>query len=153
MDKVWVFRQPPFLIEQFNDKEFINNQLWANESFAMPWGWTVSLSIDPTSFLMKQNRLFPIMGKPIRGRGSQGVKVCYFFEKLNHHLQSLSEYSSSVMLEEFLSREEATIIVMPLAAKVSRYRAIPIITCFNHDHSIVSYNGVVAVTVNSWAIY
>lgn len=151
-DKVWVVGQPPLLVEKFDDKEFVNNRLRANGSFAMPRGWTVSLSTDPRSSLQKQNLPFPIVGKPIRGRGSQGVKVCYSLEELYDHLQSLSEYSPTVMLEEFLSGEEATVTVMPPTVEVPRYWAMPMVTRFNHDNGIAPYNGVVAVTANSRTI-
>lgn len=142
----------PLLVEKFDDKEFVNNRLRANGSFAMPWGWTVSLSTDPRSFLQKQNLPFPIVGKPIRGRGSQGVKVCYSLEELYDHLQLLSGYSPTVMLEGFLSREEATVTVMPPALEVPRYWAMPVVTRFNHDNGVAPYNGAVAVTANSRAV-
>ena len=151
-DKVRVVGQPPLLVEKFDDKEFVNNRLRANGSFSMPRGWTVSLSTDLRSSLQKQNLPFPIVGKPIRGRGSQGVKVCYFLEELYDHLQSLSEHSPTVMLEEFLSGEEATVTVMPPTVEVPRYWAMPVVTRFNHDNGIAPYNGVVAVTANSRSI-
>lgn len=50
-DKVWVVGQPPLLVEKFDDKEFVNNRPRANGSFAMPRGWTVSLSTDTRSSL------------------------------------------------------------------------------------------------------
>lgn len=151
-DKVRVVGQPPLLVEKFDDKEFVNNRLRANGSFSMPRGWTVSLSTDLRSSLQKQNFPFPIVGKPIRGRGSQGVKVCYSLEELYDHLQSLSGHSPTVMLEEFLSGEEATVTVMPPAVEVPRYWAMPVVTRFDHDNGIAPYNGVVAVTANSRAI-
>lgn len=151
-DKVRVVGQPPLLVEKFDDKEFVNNRLRANGSFSMPRGWTVSLSTDLRSSLQKQNLPFPIVGKPIRGRGSQGVKVCYSLEELYDHLQSLSGHSPTVMLEEFLSGEEATVTVMPPAEEVPRYWAMPVVTRFDHDNGIAPYNGVVAVTANSRAI-
>lgn len=151
-DKVRVVGQPPLLVEKFDDKEFVNNRLRANGSFSMPRGWTVSLSTDLRSSLQKQNLPFPIVGKPIRGRGSQGVKVCYSLEELYDHLQSLSGHSPTVMLEEFLSGEEATVTVMPPAEEVPRYWAMPVVTRFDHDNGIAPYNGVVAVMANSRAI-
>lgn len=140
--------QPPLLVEKFDDKEFVNNRLRANGSFAMPRGWTVSLSTLPRSSLQKQNLPFPIVGKPTRGRGSQGVKVCDSLEELYDHLQSLSGYSPIVMLEEYLSGEEATVTVMPPAVELPRYWAVPMVTRFNHANGIA----VVAVTANSRTI-
>lgn len=117
--------------------------------FPMPRGWTLSLPRDLKSFCFQQNIPFPIVGKPIRGRGSQGVQVCHSFEELYHHLQSLFKYSPTVMLEEFLSGEEATITIMSPTRNVSKYWAMPIVTRFNHDSDIASYNDVVVVTTNS----
>lgn len=53
------------------------------------------------------------------------------------------------MPEEFLSEEEATIMVMSSTAEVPKYWALPIVTRFNHESGIAPYNGVVAVTANS----
>ncbi len=141
--------QPPLLVEKFDDKEYTNNLLRASGSFTMPQGWTVNLCIDPQSFLVEQNLPFPLVGKPIRGRGSQGVKVCYCFDELYDHLRALSKDSSTVMLEEYLSGEEATVTVMPPSEGHPEYWAMPIVTRFNHEGGVAPYNGVVAVTANS----
>ena len=141
--------QPPLLVEKFDDKEYTNNLLRARRSFTMPRGWTVNLSTDPRPFLLKQDLPYPIVGKPIRGRGSQGVKVCYSFDELCDHLRALSQDSSIVMLEEYLSGEEATVTVMPPSEEHPDYWAMPVVTRFNHEGGIAPYNGVVAVTANS----
>ncbi|KAI9686727.1 MAG: hypothetical protein M1822_002786 [Bathelium mastoideum] len=150
--RVRVVGQPPLLVEKFDDKDFVNNQIRKYGSVTMPRCWTVSLHTDPRPFLQAQNLPFPIVGKPIRGRGSQGVKVCYSFEELYDHLQSLSQHSPTVMLEEFLSGEEATVTVMPPGLDIPRYWAMPVVVRFNHDNGIAPYNGVVAVTTNSQVI-
>ena len=146
---IQVIGQPPLLVEKFDDKEYTNNLLRKSAFFTMPRGWTVSLSTDPRPFLLEQDLPFPIVGKPIRGRGSQGVKVCYSFDELYDHLRALSQDSSIVMLEEYLSGEEATLTVMPPSEKYPNYWAMPIVTRFNHEGGIAPYNGVVAVTANS----
>lgn len=80
----------------------------------MPHAWTIHLSTDPPAFItqpgfvLPQDLSFPIVGKPIRGRGSHGVKVCYSFESLHDHLEVLSQDSPIAMLEQYLSGEEAT---------------------------------------------
>lgn len=144
--------QPPLLVEKFDDKEYTNNLLRANGSFTMPQGWTVNLGEDTRSFLLKQNLPFPIVGKPIRGRGSQGVKVCYCFDELYNHLRTLSGDSTIAMLEEYLSGEEATVTIMPPAGEHPEYWAMPIVTRFNHEEGVAPYNGAVAVTANSRAL-
>ena len=144
-----VIGQPPLLVEKFDDKEYTNNLLRATGSFTMPQAWTVNLRTDPRSFLTAQNLPFPIVGKPIRGRGSQGVKVCYYFDELYDHLRTLSIDSSTVMLEEYLSGEEATVTIMPPSEARPEYWAMPTVTRFNHEGGVAPYNGVVAVTANS----
>ena len=151
-DKIRVIGQPPLLVEKFDNKSFVNSRLRANGSFSMPREWTVSWQTGSKPFLKKQNLPFPIVAKPVRGRGSQGVKVCFSLDELDDHLQSLFRYSPTVMLEEYLSGEEATITVMPPVADMSNYRALPVVTRFNHENGVAPYNGVVAVTANSRAL-
>lgn len=115
----------------------------------MPQGWTVNLCTDPRSFLLKECLPYPIVGKPIRGRGSQGVKVCYCFDELYNHLRTLSQDASIVMLEEYLSGEEATVTIMPPSREHPEYWAMPIVTRFNHEAGVAPYSGAVAVTANS----
>lgn len=144
--------QPPALVDKFDDKEFTNNLLRAKGSFTMPQAWTVDLHTDPRSFLLEQKLPFPIVGKPIRGRGSHGVRVCYSFTELYNHLKSLSQDSPVVMLEQYLSGEEATITIMPPSKEKQGYWAMPVVTRFNHENGVAPYNGVVAVTANSRAL-
>jgi len=77
------------------------------------------------------------------------VKVCKTELELRDHLNSLFKESPAVMIEEFLSGEEATVTVMPPSSKRLDYWAMPIVTRFNHENGIAPYNGVVAVASNS----
>lgn len=115
----------------------------------MPQSWTVDLGTDPQSFLLEQNLPFPIVGKPIRGRGSQGVKLCYNYDELKNHIYTLSQDSTIIMLEKYLSGEEVTITIMPPSRKNPEYWAMPILTRFNHEGGVAPYSGAVAVTANS----
>lgn len=92
---------------------------------------------------------YPVVGKPVRGRGSHGVRVCSSLPELESHIQALFEESPTVMIEEFLSGEEATVTVMPPSKGRDEYWALPIVTRFNHEEGLAPYNGVVAVTANS----
>lgn len=92
---------------------------------------------------------YPIVGKPIRGRGSHGVKVCHTEPELCAHLEVILKESPLVMVEEFLAGEEGTVTVMPPSADRPQYWALPIVVRFNHEGGIAPYNGVVAVTRNS----
>lgn len=92
-----------------------------------------------------------MVAKPVRGRGSHGVKMCHSRETLTAHIQSLhAEGSSLVMVEEFLPGEEGTVAVMPPSSPGNDgYRAMPFVARFNHHDGVAPYNGTVAVTANS----
>ena len=145
--ELYIVGQPPALVDKFDDKEISNKLLRAKGLFTMP-----HLRKDPRAFLLQQDLSFPIVGKPIRGRGSHGVKVCYSFTDLYDHLKALSYDSPIVMLEQYLSGEEATITVMPPSREKPRYWAMPTVTRFHHESGVAPYNGVVAVTANSRAL-
>ena len=105
--------QPPLMVELFDDKEFVNDLLRKDGRFTMPRSWTVE-SLKGLEELVDDGELpFPIVGKPIRGRGSFGVKVCHEVKELADHVRSLFKDSPRVMLEEYLAGEEATITVFP----------------------------------------
>ena len=149
---VRIIGQPPLLVEKYDDKAYTNDLLRARGSFTMPRGWTIDLNADRKSFFLEQKLHFPIVGKPIRGRGSQGVKVCHSFEELHDHFDVLSKDSPVAMLEEYLPGEEATVTVMPPSKQRPEYWAMPIVVRFNHEDGVAPYNGIVAVTKNSKAL-
>ncbi|KAH0563194.1 hypothetical protein GP486_002240 [Trichoglossum hirsutum] len=151
-DKVLVVGQPPLLVEKFDDKEYTNNLLRLKGSFTMPRTWTIRQTDDMEAFFVKNGVPYPIVGKPIRGRGSHGVKVCFSKEEIVQHVQQLFNESPIVMLEEYLSGEEATITVMPPSPEKPYYWSMPIVVRFNHQEGIAPYSGVVAVTANSKAL-
>ncbi len=109
---------------------------------------------------------FPLVIKPIRGRGSQGVTVVADFNQLQTTAQVLLDarndggsllYGSRLMLEEYLPGEEFTVSIMPPGLYQiggreiikSDYWALPPIRRFSHHNGVAPYNGVVAVTANS----
>lgn len=160
---VRIVGQPPQLVEQYDDKNYVNALLRSKNKFTMPHSWTVEASsnLDLDTFP------YPIVGKPIRGRGSYGVKVCRSADELRAHLDALFADSPVMLLEEFLAGEEGTVTIMPPSSsssfsssssstsasfsgsKKTGYWAMPIVVRFNHADGIAPYNGVVAVTSNS----
>jgi D-alanine-D-alanine ligase-like ATP-grasp enzyme len=141
------------MVELHDDKHYVNDMLRKSGKFTLPRGWLLE---DDGSNL--DNRLesldlrFPTVGKPVRGRGSHGVKVCHDMDELRSHVQSLFEESSAIILEDYLAGEEATVTVMPPSEEHPSHRALPIVTRFNHANGVAPYNGIVAVTANSRAI-
>ena len=151
-NKVRVVGQPPNLVEKFDDKEYLNDLLRKKTDLPLPKAWTVSTKQDVASFIAKSDLPFPIVGKPIRGRGSHGVRVCQTPDILHQHIVKLLTESPIVMLERFLAGEEATITVMPPSQGRIDYWAMPVVTRFGHADNVAPYSGAVAVTSNSRAI-
>ncbi|KAK4237480.1 hypothetical protein C8A03DRAFT_44651 [Achaetomium macrosporum] len=166
-DKTFVVGQGPLAVEKYDDKDYVNSLLRRTGGFTMPRSWIMtarSLTIvggeprfpEPLLPLAKQLP-YPVVVKPIRGRGSHGVRVCHNIDDLVQHAPTLFKESGpamAIMVEEFLAGEEATITVMPPmpAAGKNDYWALPVVTRFNHVDGIAPYNGVVAVTQNSRAV-
>lgn len=146
-ERVYVVGQPPSLVENFDDKAYLNGQLAQIGGFTLPRSWLVTAgNVDD---VIRSIDRYPVVGKPVRGRGSHGVKVCHDKAELQRHTESLLAESPLVMLEEFLAGEEATITVMPPTPSNPRHWSMVPVTRFNHDDGIAPYNGVVAVTANS----
>lgn len=146
--KLRIVGQPPGLVEKFDDKMYLNDQLRALGDFILPQSWEIKVG-DNVDGLIQSLPSYPIVGKPVRGRGSHGVKVCHSATELKTHIESLFDESPVVLLEEFLAGEEATITVMPPSPDRAEYWSMPPVTRFNHDQGIAPYNGTVAVTANS----
>jgi hypothetical protein len=147
-DQVNVVGQPPTLVEQFDDKNYVNSSLRAKGTFTMPRSWILD-SHDKNWKSVLDSMPYPLVGKPIRGRGSHGVKKCDSRQELESHAESLFSESPSIMAEEYLGGEESTVTVMPPSKTQERYWSLPVVTRFNHIGGIAPYNGVVAVTANS----
>lgn len=150
--QVYVVGQPPKLVENFDDKAYLNGKLRELGGFTLPREWLVTKSesgLDDLDNVLKSITRYPIVAKPVRGRGSYGVKVCRSETQLRSHVSSLLDESPIVMLEEFLAGEEVTITVMPPGPEHPQYWSLPPVTRFNHLDGIAPYNGVVAVTQNS----
>lgn len=146
-DNLKVVSQPPNLVQQYDDKNFVNDLLRKDGSFNLPKSWLVYTTMD--DILSSSDLKYPVIAKPIRGRGSHGVSLCRSKAALTQHLSNLLKESSPAMLEEYLDGEEATVTVMPPSSKDGKYHALPLVVRFNHADGIAPYNGVVAVTANS----
>ena len=150
-----VVGQPPVLTEIFDDKAYLNNKLRETSSFTMPRSWLID---HQHSIVLDSIPQYPIVAKPVRGRGSHGVKVCHSADQLQQHIQLLLHESPLVMLEEYLAGQEATMTVMPPPPPVDddddgrRHWCLPPVTRFNHVDGVAPYNGTVAVTANSRAV-
>lgn len=140
--------QPPGMVDNFDDKAYLNGKLGELGGYTLPSSWLLSKT-DDLEALVQSIDQFPVVGKPVRGRGSHGVKLCHDQAQLREHLTALLEESSLVMLEEYLAGEEATITVMPPSSERPDHWSTLPVSRFNHADGVAPYNGVVAVTTNS----
>ncbi|KAJ4993129.1 glutathione synthetase ATP-binding domain-like protein [Stagonosporopsis vannaccii] len=149
-ESVSMVGQPPQLVEAYDDKALVYKIMKSHGGFTLPRSATATASDNLPDVLNSQELQYPLVGKPIRGRGSHGVKLCKDEETLQAHARSLFAESPRIIVEEYLNGEEATVTVMPpSASKPEGYWALPIVTRFNHSDGIAPYNGSVAVTSNS----
>lgn len=81
----------------------MNDMLRATGRFILPRGWTLSQSDELVEQIKSLGLPFPIVAKPIRGRGSHGVKVCHDEKALLEHASSLFAESPMIMIEDYLS--------------------------------------------------
>ncbi len=104
---------------------------------------------------------FPMIVKPVRGRGSQGVTLVERLDALRNAASALIEaaaFGDMLMVEEFLSGDEMTVTVMPPASprpdgsRASTHWALPPVYRFDQRGGVAPYNGDVPVTANSIAI-
>jgi D-alanine-D-alanine ligase len=148
--------QLPHNTDLYDDKWTTNKLLQRN-----------NLPIPPAVLINKDNLheyqlhfSFPVVVKPIRGRGSEGVRVAATQEVLDVVLEemfSADKYGSAVYVEKFLPGKEVTITVMPpgkykinaVCQEKINYWSLPAVERFNHDDGVAPYNGTIAVVNNS----
>jgi hypothetical protein len=159
--RIKVIGQPPLCADRFDDKSFVNDELRRYGGLTLPMSWTVDdhdgqRNLDSVLASIKESD-YPIVAKPVRGRGSHGVKICENATELTEHITQLFNESPRLLLEEYLNGEEGTITIMPpqqsahgseLSERYSNHWALPPVTRFNHVDGIAPYSGKVAVTVN-----
>lgn len=147
-----VIGQDPKAVSLYDNKYFVNQILKE--------GGLDVVKEDLTSSLKNDLPIFPIVIKPILGRGSQGVFIAKHKEEYNKKLQELTNakvYGTSFMLEPYLIGTEVTIAVMlpgtydinGVAVKKEAYWCLPVVERFNHINGIAPYNGTVPVVKNS----
>ena len=151
-----VVGQIPENVDLYDNKWITNNLLKSN---GLPIPESVIITHENVT-RYELDFLFPVVAKPIRGRGSQGVSVVNDREELililNEMFQSRS-YGEAIYVEEFLSGQEITITIMPKGKYIingiteikSDCWALPPVKRFNHHNGIAPYNGTVAVINNS----
>ena len=148
--------QTPELVDAYDDKMFTNKLLKSNNIPIPPNQLITIENFKDLSFEFK----FPLVLKPIRGRGSQGVTKIDTLEELKENLHKIfseNMYGSAAYVEQYLTGQEITITVMPAGKYMiknkeevfSRPWCLPAVKRFNHNNGIAPYNGTIAVMENS----
>jgi len=162
----WIVGQSPTLSQQLEDKWFVHQTLRKSQigvpqtlkvGRATVNAETSALSELTSTTIDERLGGFPVIVKPVRGRGSQGVLCVQNLGELTAAVESLltarsdfagtlvPTYGDFALVEEFLPGEECTVGVLPDAAQ----RAMPPVVRTGHSGGVVPYSGVVPVVANS----
>nr|WP_311529228.1 biotin carboxylase [uncultured Ralstonia sp.] len=126
-----------------------------------PMGDVPSIDAFDTDVLNRLGLGFPLIIKPVRGRGSQGVTLVRDLSELKRGAGVLLDrgaFGSALIVEQFLDGQELTLTVMPRQDDLPEHfnsdvaSVLPPVRRFNHDNGVAPYNGAVAVTQNSAAL-
>lgn len=147
--------QQPNSVEIYDDKWETNNFL-KKKGIRFPHS-TLILKDETINF---SKGYFPMVLKPLRGRGSQGVSIVKSNYELQEKINALLKqktYGTHFYVEKFLVGKEITITVMPPGKyhfedntkKIDKFWCLPVVERFNHQNGIAPYSGVIAVMKNS----
>jgi D-alanine-D-alanine ligase len=151
-----IIGQVPRVADIYDDK-LVTNELLRSNHVPIPESVLIHAN-DVAS--MSVPFIFPVVVKPVRGRGSQGVVVVRNAADLPNVLNELfaeQRYGDAIYMEPYLPGEEITITVMPPGNYIlngkeciyEKYWSLPPVKRFNHQDGVAPYNGVVAVINNS----
>lgn len=138
--------------QQAADDKFTTNRLLQAHGLPVA-GALLSGREAPAAEQLAQHGLhFPLVVKPVRGRGSQGVTRVDGYTALVVALQALIDgraFGNQAIIEQYLGGEELTLTVLPDDAGPL---VLPPVRRFNHQDGVAPYNGTVAVSSNSVAL-
>ncbi len=160
--------QLPTAMQAFDDKFETNHRLAqaglpVAQSFLLSGTGKANVCalVDVEDACAFRGMSFPMIVKPVRGRGSQGVTLVENLADLRDAATALIEaatFGDMLMVEEFLGGDEMTVTVMPPASprpdgsRASTHWALPPVYRFDQRGGVAPYNGDVPVTANSIAI-
>lgn len=165
MHERFVVGQLPAMVQRVDDK-FITNALLRARGLPVPSSVLVAREARPHVFsladlarLAREGHLSPpLVVKPVRGRGSQGVTLVEDSAALLEvadKLLAAGTYGDRLMVEQFLSGEELTVTVMPAGDPLHNDGdpwSLPPVRRFDHHHGVAPYNGTIPVSKNSIAL-
>ena len=155
MDYIAVIGQDPQLVERYEDKWVMNSWL-ASVGFLVPRAIQVRAGQEPAGDDFAQETM---VLKPVRGRGSQGVRKIQGQDQLRSEILHWNTrlYGDAVLVEDYLPGEEVTVTMMPpgtyqeIQGNTIRdsHWVLPPVIRSGHVNGIVPYSGVVPVRENS----
>ncbi|ORY30211.1 hypothetical protein BCR39DRAFT_529982 [Naematelia encephala] len=140
------------VVEEWDDKAWLNAWLSSQKGLE---GWF------PKAKLIKKGDAtnwggwgWPAIAKPVRGRGSHGVKRVSSEVEMEEAIEVLLKESDEVLVEEYLAGEEITVTVMPpgkysVVGDKAKHWALPVVTRFDQINGVAPWNGTVPVSANS----
>ncbi|MGO4166535.1 ATP-binding protein [Novosphingobium sp. YAF33] len=154
--KAWVVGPDPRAMQEIDDKAATNARL-LDAGLPVARSWLIDGDGDLNAQLAPFAQAVPIVVKPLRGRGSQGVGVARTREELAEQVRELAEsrrFGAAIILEQFLPGQEITITVMPAACRAGEAGpfALPPVRRFDQIGDVAPYNGDVPVSRNSAAM-
>lgn len=160
---LYVVGQPLDVVEKFEDKDVCQAAISAI-GVPVPVQALVNTEIgsakEQIEAAVSQNGLtFPVIAKPVRGRGSAGVKVVDSVEEATEHIESHvgPKFGNKFLIEEFLSGRELAVTVMPpgtyetadgIRTEATHF-ALPAIERTGHHGGVMPFSGVVPIQSNS----
>ncbi|MEE6165868.1 MULTISPECIES: hypothetical protein [unclassified Mycolicibacterium] len=162
-DGLYVVGQPLNVVEKFEDKNVCQAAISAI-GVPVPVQALVNVEIGPAkgqveSAVSTKGLSFPIIVKPVRGRGSAGVKVVDSVADAAEHIESLvgPKFGGKFLIEEYLSGRELAVTVMPPGSYETadgvRHEAthwpLPAIERTGHHGGVMPFSGVVPIQSNS----
>lgn len=155
--RAWVVGPDPHTMQQADDKAATNARLLA-EGLPVARSWVVDgAAPDVEARLGQFAAQLPLVVKPLRGRGSQGVSVARSPEAMIAGARAIVEggkFGSAIMIEQFLPGREITITIMPPRTRegADGPSALPPVWRFDQHDDVAPYNGDVPVSANSIAM-
>ena len=168
LGQVEIIGQPPALMQAYDDK-FETNAMLMRAGLPVARSFLVSnlarrgvRALDDLEQALDEIGLKPpLIVKPVRGRGSQGVTLSRTLEQTRAAAEALiadGSFGGTLMVEEFLDGEEVTVTIMPPASPMpdgslspTHWPLRPVVR-FDQQKGVAPYNGDVAVTANSVAL-
>lgn len=162
-DGLHVVGQPLDVVEKYEDKDVCQAAIEAI-GVPVPVQALVNVEDGPAKGQIEQavslnNLTFPVIIKPVRGRGSAGVKVVNSVEEAAEHIESHvgPKFGSKFLVEEYLSGRALTVTVMPPGTyetadgvrSEATHWTLPAIERTGHHGGVMPFSGVVPIQSNS----